>query len=311
MKRVLAAGAALLLAVTITACGSSSGGTPTGNTPAAISIPPANGGGGSGGGSGDGGSTGPKASPSVITDSQPPSSPPGGITTKPSSGGGGGGVTTSAMPGLSDAEIAEFGADLKGATDSVNAFWANNWFEGYTYEPPSVWYYSNAFPGLYSSISRDEADASDWMEGPTCGGDRALADNAFYCADGSDTLAWDSVFMARAFDLGDSYIYLIIYHEWGHAIQQRLAEQLNRPDLVSAAAELQADCLAGAAVAGAVRDGFLDLESGDEQEIVNSLSDIASLGPWAQRGDHGSALERVQAYTAGYQQGVNSCFPAS
>jgi hypothetical protein len=210
---------------------------------------------------------------------------------------------------LTDAQIAEFKEDLKGAIDSVNGYWAYNWWQGYTYQPPRVWYYDTDLPGLYSSITRDEPSAPEWAEGPRCDGARALAENAFYCGDGSDTLAWDALFMARAFELGDSYLYLIIYHEWGHAVQYRFVHQIGRPELVAVQSELQADCLAGSAVAGAVADRYLILDPGVEQEFVTSLSNIASVGPWATQGDHGSALERVQAYTAGYQQGPQACFP--
>jgi len=52
--------------------------------------------------------------------------------------------------------------------------------------------------------------------------------------------------------IGRAWVYLIIAHEWGHAIQARLSRRM-----VSVAAELQADCLAGATLAGAQRDRTL------------------------------------------------------
>jgi hypothetical protein len=44
----------------------------------------------------------------------------------------------------------------------------------------------------------------------------------------------------------DTRLYLVVAHEWGHAIQARL-----NPDIQAVRRELQADCLAGAAIFGA------------------------------------------------------------
>jgi predicted metalloprotease len=59
-------------------------------------------------------------------------------------------------------------------------------------------------------------------------------------------------------DGDDVFPYVVIAHEWGHAVATRLD-----PSYLKAAPELQADCLAGLALCGAERDGTLQLEDGD------------------------------------------------
>jgi predicted metalloprotease len=99
-------------------------------------------------------------------------------------------------------------------------------------------------------------------------------------------------------------VYLVIAHEWGHAIQDRLDLSLH-----SLSAELQADCLAGAAIIGAVDDGNLLLEPGDRGEIFQSLAEVADEVEWGDSQDHGSADERIEAYQLGESDGVFGCLP--
>ena len=83
-----------------------------------------------------------------------------------------------------------------------------------------------------------------------------------------DYVAWDSGLLVDGADqIGDTWVYLVIAHEWGHAIQARLDT-----GLVAVADELQADCLGAAALFGAVADGTLEFEEGDEQEMICSLN---------------------------------------
>ncbi len=102
--------------------------------------------------------------------------------------------------------------------------------------------------------------------------------------------------------IGDAWVYLIIAHEWGHAIQARL-----RQSQVSVAAELQADCLAGATLQGAVDDGTLSLESGDSQEISRTLAVVADRFPWSDSSSHGNARQRTAAFQQGVDDGVEGC----
>ena len=89
-----------------------------------------------------------------------------------------------------------------------------------------------------------------------------------------------------------------------HAIQARLSRRM-----VSVAAELQADCLAGAELAGAQRDGTLAGEPGDAEQIARTLTALSDAYPWTKQTDHGNSEQRITAYRRGFQSGVPACFP--
>ena len=109
--------------------------------------------------------------------------------------------------------------------------------------------------------------------------------------------------MAAGYEqIGDAWVYLIIAHEWGHAIQARLER-----DRVSVQAELQADCLAGASLFGAARAGLVTLEPGDTEELAQTLAAVADDYPWTDESDHGNARERTSAFSAGANGGVKAC----
>ena len=52
------------------------------------------------------------------------------------------------------------------------------------------------------------------------------------------------------------------------------------PSLLATGEQLQADCLAAAAIFGAQADGTLELEPGDEDELIGSLTALADSSPW-------------------------------
>jgi uncharacterized protein len=176
--------------------------------------------------------------------------------------------------------------DEKTAVDSTEAFWRRHFTElfGRAYRSPRV---SGGYVG---------------RNGPRCGGEPSVPFNAFYCADG-DFLAWDENLMATGYQrIGDAWVYLIIAHEWGHAIQARLDRTL-----VSVAAELQADCLAGASLQGAARDGLIQIEPGDAEEIGQTLAAVADDFPWTDERDHGDARQRTAAFNQGVSGGATAC----
>lgn len=138
--------------------------------------------------------------------------------------------------------------------------------------------------------------------GPTCGGQPSVPFNAFYCP-AEDFLAWDENLMSAGYEkIGDAWVYLIIAHEWGHAIQARLQR-----DRVSVAAELQADCLAGATLVGAADRGLVSLERGDTEELRQTLVAVADDFPWTNESDHGNAQQRIQSFNTGAEGGVDAC----
>jgi hypothetical protein len=177
--------------------------------------------------------------------------------------------------------------DEETAVKAVDSFWHRHFTQefGRPYQSPRV-------AGSYTGTN-----------GPPCGGEpESVPFNAVYCRPG-DFVAWDDDLMAAGYSqIGDAWVYLIIAHEWGHAIQARLSS-----DRVSVAAELQADCLAGATLKGAADDGVIEIEPGDSEEIAKTLAAVADDYPWTNEGDHGSAEERTSAFNTGVEGGVSAC----
>lgn len=176
--------------------------------------------------------------------------------------------------------------DEQAAVNAVDQFWRQHSADilGEQYVPPRI-------AGPYVGT-----------DGPSCGGEPSVAFNAFYCQPG-DFIAWDQNLMAAGYNqIGDAWVYLIIAHEWGHAIQARL-----NSDLVSVQAELQADCFAGAALQGAVNDGALTFEPGDSEELARTLAAVADEYPWTNERDHGDVEERTTAFSTGATEGVGAC----
>lgn len=185
----------------------------------------------------------------------------------------------------------ELVADMETAQKITDQFWQTHWSEFFTgsYTPPTV-------VGMY--------DGRDASSAPTCGGKPLEAENAFYCPS-EDYVAWDVSLMARGFQFGDAWPYLVIAHEWGHAIANRLDASLQYQ-----AYELQADCLAGATLYGAAQDGTIQFEEGDQNELVTSLSSLGGDTPWTDPEDHGDSFERVDNFNVGRTSGVLACFPS-
>lgn len=180
-------------------------------------------------------------------------------------------------------------AEIITAQRVVDKFWGRHWSE---YFPGK--YTSPRIVGLYDGTSPGR---------PRCGTERLPALNASYCRP-DDSLAWDVSLMTLGYKSGDSWPYLVIAHEWGHSIQARIGESLTL-----SANELQADCLAGAALFGAASDGDLVLESGDQKELASALSILADETSWTRSADHGDPFERIGAFDQGRQHGVTACIP--
>lgn len=191
----------------------------------------------------------------------------------------------------------EFFGDIEGAVTVVEWFWANNW--------------SNHFPGTYQAPfvlgTYDGYAASP----PTCGGQQLPPFNAVYCPIGH-YVAWDVNLLSFFYaEQGDALVYLVVAHEWGHAIQARMPA-----NQVAQQIELQADCLGGAALAGATVNTFrtdgtgLIWEAGDAAEVIQALESIADETPWSNSNSHGNADERIGAFIAGTQGGVQACIPS-
>ena len=200
-----------------------------------------------------------------------------------SGGSGGDGASNSPIDSVNRADLDD---DERGAVDATNAYWRETLPEDFrqSYRPPRV---------LGGYVGED---------GSSCGGQPSVPFNAFYCPS-QDFLAWDENLMAAGSErIGDAWVYLIIAHEWGHAIQARL-----RADQVSVAAELQADCFAGATLFGAAERGLLQFERGDTQELQETLAAVADDYPWTKESDHGDARQRISAFNRGAEGGARAC----
>lgn len=221
--------------------------------------------------------------------SDTPTAPTTIATTEPTSTDTSASMTIVPTGTVDEAELAE---DIQTAQTATDAWWRKHWKDYFTgrYTAPNV-------VGLYDGYDEENA--------PTCFGDVLPPGNAFYCPDG-DYVAWDKTLLELGYEIGDAWPYLIIAHEWGHAIQADLSM-----DLHSEQYELQADCLAAAALYGADRDTppLLRFEPGDEKEIVEGLNFIADEVPWGMSGDHGDSFQRIEAFNLGRTQGVPGCLP--
>jgi uncharacterized protein len=188
-----------------------------------------------------------------------------------------------AQPGSTDPDSRA--DDEQTAVSIVDEFW-RRWFaeQGVRYVRPRV-------EGGYVG-----------SRGPSCGGEPSVPGNAFYCPAGN-FLAWDENLMRAGYNqIGDAWVYLVIAHEWGHAIQAQLPGQL-----VAQAVELQADCLAGASITGAAQEGLVRIEPGDDEEIAQTLQAVADDFPWTDESSHGDAEQRKAAFDAGSNGGVDAC----
>lgn len=180
-------------------------------------------------------------------------------------------------------------SDVTTAVRVVSKFWARHWSDFFPgdYSPPTVL-------GLYDGTAASP---------PVCGTETLSPDNAYYCYDG-DFVAWDVGLMSKGYEDGDAWPYLVVAHEWAHAIQARVGHPLTLT-----ATELQADCLAGAALFGAAIDGDLLLEPGDQNELAVGLSRLGDETPWTRTEDHGDSFQRIGAFNQGRLGGILPCFP--
>ena len=204
-----------------------------------------------------------------------------GCVTVTSSGGGAGG---GGAP-IEDVSRSDLAEDTRTAVEVTDRFWRET------------------FPDEFGRSYRSPEVAGGYLgeDGPSCGGQPSVAFNAFYCP-AEDFLAWDDNLMAAGYrQIGDAWVYLIIAHEWGHAVQAR-----QQRDQVSVAAELQADCLAGATIFGAADRGYVTIEPGDTEELSQTLAAVADDYPWTEESDHGDARERTAAFSRGARDGLSA-----
>ncbi|MCB0996880.1 MAG: neutral zinc metallopeptidase [Acidimicrobiales bacterium] len=148
---------------------------------------------------------------------------------------------------------------------------------------------------------------------PSCGGETGPPEvyqfNAFYCPP-DDFIAYDDegLFPDLYGTFGDFAVALVIAHEYGHAIQNRIGQDFGPTIYI----ELQADCLAGAWT-GTVERGEsptdLTLSPTDLEEAIGGYLTFADpIGtPSQAQGAHGSGFDRMRAFLDGFTNDVEAC----
>ncbi len=191
---------------------------------------------------------------------------------------------------------AELGQSLAEAHAAMTAFWGDF---------PHAQVTHGAYATFTAPALLDGVGVYDGATGTSrCGGERLPPGNAFYCLP-DDVLAFDVGLLGDRFaDLGDGFVRTILAHEYAHAIQHRWGPAYTRNR-----GELQADCLAGAALYGAADAGLLVLGTEDEREIISALAAVADEHPVTRPDGHGDAFQRIEAFDIGRQGGVTACLP--
>ncbi|GAA4528133.1 MULTISPECIES: neutral zinc metallopeptidase [Nonomuraea] len=140
--------------------------------------------------------------------------------------------------------------------------------------------------------------------GPRCGGQPSVPNNAFYCSAGH-FIAYDEEWMRALWSrMGDGSVYLIIPHEFGHAVQAQLRTSFR----LNVEMELQADCYAGGTLRALIDSGALVAEPGDEDELLLNLAAAGDpTDDWLDPAAHGTAEQRQRSFAVGYTRGVSAC----
>lgn len=186
--------------------------------------------------------------------------------------------------------------DADGLITLLNNFWSNELSSVYNVAfdaPDRVMYY----------------ESTDW---DPCGLSAAdMTNNAFYCSvDGDEKVEYDLDWLSDYLidHPGGATTFLILAHEWGHAVQDTWVEN-NGADVwvPQSRKELNADCLAGVFIARSIDDGTILEEDGDADAIFEWLFESGSTDGWLNPGDHGTPEQRQAAFSDGVVNGTDSC----
>lgn len=137
---------------------------------------------------------------------------------------------------------------------------------------------------------------------------------AFFCPDG-DFIAYDDGERGIIHDLADEFnpsvIAVVMAHEFGHAIQFRAGDLDRR--VATVVTEQQADCMSGAWAGRAWRGQVPGLRFTDEDIHTGLIALVAVADPIGtsvfEPGGHGAAFDRIGAFQAGFNDGVDACVP--
>ena len=131
----------------------------------------------------------------------------------------------------------------------------------------------------------------------------SVPDNAFYCRT-DHGIYYHVSFLNGFLEVGAYAPHFIIAHEFGHSVQNQLG--FTRDLYSTVLRELQADCFGGAYTRDAQARGIL--EEGAIEAAVLSLFRVGDpLGTWFDPAGHGSAGQRIDAFTVGVERGPLAC----
>ncbi|MGE4425558.1 MAG: neutral zinc metallopeptidase [Solirubrobacteraceae bacterium] len=148
--------------------------------------------------------------------------------------------------------------------------------------------------------------------GMTCGGPippEQTASNAFYCShDADERVAFDlDWFQGYLADYpGGATTFLILAHEWGHAVQDTWDEQGIDPGSGDYRDEIQADCLAGVFLHASLRSGALVEKPEDAPAVLGWLYSAGS-SQWLDPRSHGTRQQRQAAFLLGFNGTTQAC----
>jgi predicted metalloprotease len=141
--------------------------------------------------------------------------------------------------------------------------------------------------------------------------------NAFYCQ-ASDTIAYDraSLFPVLVEKFGDAGVVVVLAHEIGHAVHNRLGidndAQRRDPQLYpTIVVESMADCYAGSFLRWVADGKAAHLRVNTDQldaalgSLVNFRDPVGTSA--SDRGAHGNAFDRVSSFQDGFQRGPKLC----
>lgn len=198
-------------------------------------------------------------------------------------------------------------AFLAVAATDVERWWAEQF--------PEV--YGAPFDPLAGGIHAGYPGRTDAV--PGCGDDRTVYEDlqlfvAFYCPFG-DFIAYDdgdtgeSLLTPLADQFGPAVMGVVLAHEYGHAIQERIGADDGR--FATIITEQQADCFAGAWTGQAYRGESPMLRLGDADLRAGLLAMLSVRDPVGTDqfvpGGHGSAFDRVGAFQEGFVAGPGRC----
>ncbi|MEV6346363.1 neutral zinc metallopeptidase [Actinoplanes sp. NPDC051851] len=182
----------------------------------------------------------------------------------------------------------EFAADMKDAQEVAEDYWSQIFERAGT-----------RFQPISQVVPYEREGEVD------CAGEALPLNNAVYCSDG-DFIAYDVNWAFDVFrQIGDSFLFYLLAHEYAHGIQARLGIQKR----FTIQQELQADCMAGAFIGDEQRAGALVLQEGDTEELARGLESVGDDPgqPWFAEGAHGSAEQRTESFEQGFNDSLTPC----